>query len=563
MSCNFVIKHKGPNIQKLGCINEVIKTYEKFEMALEIPSLRGNFYDESENSVEATFTHQDGTSFKMPGFYFEPYDFHQTGELIGHSKDENSWRIRSMLRKSGNWNIEISVTHNGESFDFAECSVVVEEGDNPRGILSVEPKVRRNFVFENGELFIPIGQNLCWHKPIAAKEKQARYINRIVDTASQYGLNFIRLWTMYWGLAIKTQNCAPNDFSGGQSNAAQLDRIIENLHKNNVYTSLVFFTHGDFSTGADNHWFECPYNAVNPHGYLDNPEEFWRNEKARKDAKSYIRYIIARYGYSPNIMTWELFNEADNVAKRDFEATEEWHVLMADYVRSIDPYKHMVTTSACFADGKIARHEAMDFTYIHCYNYPTIDWALDFQRKDWANQKRPSIFGEIGFMNFNPHIKESLVAPHMSNWAGIMGGSAATGMTWYWEQFDAADGYSIYRPISEFSKQIPWLSENLELVTSKKFNSNNSQVKIIGYLDNNDAYLWLYDDKLSPDKENYTDFNDYKFRYSITDGEYSLKWISTRYGNVVSESLQKTNNGILDVSAPMWRGDIALLIKSR
>ncbi len=563
MHTSFIVENFGENIKNLKCITKNAKTFEKFEISFSVPVLTGNFYDENENDISADFWDEYGNSFTVPGFFYEPFDFEKTGELIGHSKENGNWRIRVMFKTAGIWHGKITVNQNGKLLDSADFSVSVEVGKSDKGFIGVEPTVKRNFIFENGELYIPIGQNLCWHKPVSAKEKQARYINRIINTGSDYGMNFIRLWTMYWGLAIKTQNCAPNDFSAGQSNAAQLDRIVENMEEKGVYASLVFFTHGDFSTGADNHWFECPYNAVNPHGYLENPEEFWRNERARKDAKSYIRYLIARYGYSTSIMTWELFNEADNVDKRDFEATEEWHIYMSDYVRSIDPYNHLISTSACYADGKIARHECLDFTYIHCYNYPTIDWALDFQRRDWKNQKRPSIFGEIGFMDLKPHIKPSLIAPHMSNWAGIMGGSAATGMTWYWEQFDEADGYSIYRPVFEFANKIPWLSSDLIQVTSKDFNSNNIDVKIIGYKDNDNCYFWLYDDKLSPDKENYTEFSDYKFRFPLNRGEYYVEWISTRKGTIVYDEIIQNNDGILTLSAPRWQGDIAVVIKRR
>ena len=553
----------GKSIENLICVTENPKTFEKFEISFSVPNLNGNFYDESENEVYAEFSDNNGDSFLMPGFYFEPYEFEKTGELKCRSDEPASWRIRATFKKSGDWHIKITVKSFGKLLDTASLDVIVADGDNTRGFIAVEPTVRRNFIFENGELYIPIGENICWHRPVSAKEKQARYINRIINSGNDYGMNFARLWMMYWGLAIKTQNCAPNDFSAGQSNAAQLDKIVENMEKRGVYASLVFFTHGDFSTTADAHWYECPYNAVNPHGYLEKPVEFWRNERARKDAKSYIRYLIARYGYSTSIMTWELFNEADNVDNRDFEATAEWHEYMTDYIRSIDPYKHLIATSACYADGKIARHECLDFTFIHCYNYPNLDWALDFQRRDWKNQKRPAFFGEFGFMGYRPNIKESLIAPHMGNWAGIMGGSAATAMTWWWEQFDDADGYSLYKPVSDFAKRIAWLSPNLTLLTSKNFNSNNNQVKVIGYADGGDAYLWFYDDKLSADKENYTDFPDYKFHYPAENGEYRIEWISTRKGTTVFDEIIKVKDGVLSAKAPYFKGDIAAVIERR
>lgn len=560
MAMDWTIVQCDSGIEELRLVSKEAVTDKKLEIALAVPDLSGNFYDEQENAVTGRFTAPGGAGFEFPGFYYEPYEFRSTGELLDHAKAPGDWRFRVMLPESGRWRLEITVTHGGQIFARAVCAIEVAQGTDHRGVIGVEPTVRRNFAFRNGELYIPIGQNLCWHKPVSAKEKQARYLSRVISAGSDYGMNFVRLWMMYWGLSIKTQNCAPNDFSGGQSNAAQLDRVVETLAEKDVYASLVFFTHGDFSTIADSHWYECPYNAVNPHGYLEYPGDFWTDERAKRDAKSYMRYLIARYGYSRNIMTWELFNEADGVDGRDYEASAAWHSEMSSYIRSIDPYGHMISTSACYTDGKIARHEAMDFTFIHCYNYPELDYALNFQRKDWEAQKRPAIFGEIGFMNLKPHIRESLIAPHMSNWAGVMGGSAATGMTWYWEQFDEADGYSIYGPLSAFAGRIPWLDPTLKPVTIRDFNCNHGQVRILGYVGDGFAYLWLYDNALSPDKENYTDFDDVRFRFPAQ-GTYTLEWMDTRTGSIRQTDTVRAENGIMEIAAPPWRGDVALTVK--
>jgi len=52
---------------------------------------------------------------------------------------------------------------NGELTQLEEDEFNVEKNDiNYRGVISVEPQHKRNFVFQNGETFIPIGQNVCW-----------------------------------------------------------------------------------------------------------------------------------------------------------------------------------------------------------------------------------------------------------------------------------------------------------------------------------------------------------------------------------------------------------------
>ena len=86
-------------------------------------------------------------------------------------------------------------------------------------------------------------------------------------------------------------------------------------------------------------------------------------------------------------------------------------------------------------------------------------------------------------------------------------------------------------------------------------------MRIIGYTGEGFAYLWLYDNKLSPDKENYTDFTDYRFRFPTSPGEYTAEWLNTRTGTPIKTETVKTENGILGLCAPAWRGDIALSVK--
>lgn len=48
-----------------------------------------------------------------------------------------------------------------------------------------------------------------------------------------------------------------------------------------------------------------------------NPFEFFTSEEARKQYKKKIRYIVARWGYTPNIYLWEIFSEINGVGSGD------------------------------------------------------------------------------------------------------------------------------------------------------------------------------------------------------------------------------------------------------
>jgi len=67
--------------------------------------------------------------------------------------------------------------------------------------------------------------------------------------------------------------------------------------------------HGQVSSTTDANWSDNPYNATNG-GPAPIPG-FLSNARARSFIKNRFRYIMARYGYSANIMCWELFNEVE------------------------------------------------------------------------------------------------------------------------------------------------------------------------------------------------------------------------------------------------------------
>jgi hypothetical protein len=58
------------------------------------------------------------------------------------------------------------------------------------------------------------------------------------------------------------------------------------------------------------YWHDLGLDALNPY-------EFFTSEEARKQYKKKIRYIVARWGYTPNIYLWEIFSEINGVGGGD------------------------------------------------------------------------------------------------------------------------------------------------------------------------------------------------------------------------------------------------------
>jgi hypothetical protein len=204
-----------------------------------------------------------------------------------------------------------------------------------------------------------------------------------------------------------------------------------------VYLQIVLQYHGQYSTETNSNWDENPWNARNPDGFLDKPADFFRSEKARRLTKQKYRYIVARWGYSPAVMAWELFNEVHWVDALRFELDEplvaDWHREMASFIRSVDPHGHLVTTSMDSIRSPI--YDAMDYLQPHLY---PIDILAHVRHVDsvYENLDRPVFVGEFGddHMALSAEEKDGGISVVPPMWAGVMGQLHLPPQPWFADQ---------------------------------------------------------------------------------------------------------------------------------
>src|SRR5690606_29016805 len=92
--------------------------------------------------------------------------------------------------------------------------------------------------------------------------------------------------------------------------ARRWDAVVDAAEEHGVYFQFVLQYHGQVSTSVNPNSHENPWNAANG-GWLESPSHFFTDERARRLTRQKYRYIVARWGYSPSIMAWELFNEVE------------------------------------------------------------------------------------------------------------------------------------------------------------------------------------------------------------------------------------------------------------
>jgi hypothetical protein len=223
-----------------------------------------------------------------------------------------------------------------------------------------------------------------------------------------------------------------------------MDELVRLCDSLNLYFMVSIDAHGALIETGE--WKHNNHNKANG-GPAKTPTEFFTNAESRAMYKNRLRYIVARWGYSPSIGAWEFFNEIDNATRSQQDAVlipdtivTAWHREMSAYLKSIDPYDHIITTSISHREIKGMNALAdIDLNQKHIYNR-TNDLPGEI-RENALRFKKPYVIGEFGYdwdwdkvshdrgEGFDYDYKRGL-------WYGLFSPTPIVPMTWWWEFFE-------------------------------------------------------------------------------------------------------------------------------
>ena len=361
-----------------------------------------------------------------------------TLRLPAYYAGNGRFAVRARAEEPGEYRLgHITEMVNGQAVALAFRPV---GGDRSR-VLTVEdrPAVRcaagppPRLVLADGTPYVPLGANLAW-----ADDSRVATHRRALRAFAAAGLNWTRIWMVHWsGLNLdwlpEDMGRSPPPGALDLRVAADWDKIISTAEDTGVYLQMVLQYHGQYSTVSDSNWGLNPWNAANPGGFLRSPEEFFTSARAKELTLRKYRYIVARWGYSPAVLAWELFNEvhwvdAISVAHREDDVAR-WHAEMAAFIRSVDPYHHLVTTSTENLRSPI--YTALDYFQPHLY---PANLLAGVRRIIPAPETldRPVFYGEMGdeFSALTPDQKTAGVGLVPPVWASLMGQGRYPAQPW-------------------------------------------------------------------------------------------------------------------------------------
>lgn len=429
------------------------------------PTAANNF-DPDVIRLDASFISPSGATSAVPAFWYQ--DFTHTlvaGAEVLTASGAPGWRLRFTPTEAGEYRVALSAALNGASPSVIATSrftVTALPGPAARGWVRVASD-RRYFETTDGQALRLIGENVCWPRAGGTFDYE-QWFTRMQQSRQ----NFARLWLAPWWAGLEH---TPGTLTNYRLDGAwQLDRVFDLAEARGLYLLLCLDHHGMYMAtdqawgGSNNFWPRNPYARENG-GPCASPNEFFTLPAARKIYQKRLRYLVARYGASPQLLAWQFFNEIDNsyIPRSNLVGADvaSWHRAMARWLRAHDPYGHLITTSLTGGSDRpeIWQLPEMDFSMYHSYSDPAPGRTVARLAEDFIQRyHKPVMIGEFGVSASNwarpldPHLRGF----RQALWAGALGGSVGTSMSWWWEDIHDDRAYALYSALHDVLHRAGW-----------------------------------------------------------------------------------------------------------
>jgi hypothetical protein len=545
--------------------------------------------------LTGVFTHPKADTVRIPAFW--------DGEPDGSA---GTWRVRMTPTAPGEWNyrfeLEDAVTPKetkGVAASLPQGKFVAVASDD-RGFIRVAPG-GRYFQFEDQTAFIPFGCNLV-------KTSDRSTIETWAKRLQAHDMNTWRVWfhplhkiAIEWtptgppGYKEKMED-APGLGRYVMSAARYMDFVVDQAEENGLYCILCQDGVGCYDpmpSGAGGkpagdqpwHWPYNPYRSICKDGI-----EFFSNALAKSYYKRRLRYIAARWSYTPHVFAFELHNEIDLIylhavypdhpERFKLQDLLDWHAEMADFLRKLDPYRRAVTTSTTGNalpwdtvwkgqkyDNHLSRlYEKMDFNGHHIYNKDPEYVARTAAKFAKTLPGKPLVLGEWGLGAESGADSQVSVPIGLHNvlWIELMTCGTAP-LFWYWDEYYKNGGFKHCQIARQFFADehpardllVPTVLET----TSAEALKAQATLKTYGLCGKTRTLVWVWDlrsQQNQPDPEPVTDAR--VTVPELSEGKYRVRILDPWTGKTVAEQPLAHKGGPAAIALPAFRRDVALKI---
>ncbi len=421
-----------------------------------------NPFDPNVISLDATFSLPSGRTIVVPAFWYQGY---QRGLSGGYEyvipAGPPEWRLRFAPQEPGSYSLSLTVRTNGQYCGAATTNFSVPATPAPAqlGYVRVAPG-GQYFQTADGRPLPLVGENVDWPTTGQGTYQYDAWFAALEAA----GANYARMMMTPWAFGIETDTNTLTRYR--LDSAWKLDYVLQLAEQHHLYVLLCLDIHLMFQPvpdywGDDNYWQSNPYNATNG-GPCLTQDAFFTNSLAQTIYQKRLRYLIARYGYSPNLVAWQLLSEIDNeYAYLTPANVPPWHSLMAGWLHTNDPFGHLVTTSLTGGSDRpeIWSLPQLDFAAYHSYAEPSPALRLSTVAQSFLQRyHKPVLIDEFGtdWRGWSRANDPFLRGFRQGLWGGALGGSAGTAMSWWWDSIDLENVYPLYTVLVGLLNRTSW-----------------------------------------------------------------------------------------------------------
>jgi hypothetical protein len=398
-----------------------------------------------------------------------------------------------------------------------------------------------------------------------------------------------------------------------------MDHVIEQAEKSGVYLQMCLTNHGQVCARIDREWDFHPYRArmprrlhkrpdqpspeaeegqpARPGGFLKDPCDYFGDQRAKKLTRNRLRYIVARWGYSPNLMGYELMSEVEFTGGTDFESDRNWdsrrmplqaawHGEIAQYLRSVDPYHHTITTHFSHPCNGSDVWNVPGIDYVQSNAYSSFSWlqdrrgrqgganpqdtigapaaVSDYYRRWMAQYRRPVLIGEWGG-HWMKNDKDVLDAElHTGLWAQAATPMAGATGYWWWLHVHYNDRYATFAALGRFmaGEDLRGVTRSLEATVSGSPARDDLEVLAAGD-GTGRAYAYVWSTRLLRSLDSKPSISGRQLELSGLGADtYSVEFWDTWAGRPMGSPATVTSaGGPLRLELPGFEGDLAVKVR--
>jgi hypothetical protein len=552
---------------KLRSLHPTKGIYGLEELAVDLDASLTNPFDPEQINLQVQFTSPAGEKITVAAFWYQDF-YPQTLQPRGNPE----FRVRFTPTLAGEWTAQAFL--KGANLKSKPLNFKVLPNPQSHGFVRLNQDNPNYLSYDDGKLYFPIGLNMAWSRGDVLVDYR-----HWMDQLSRNGGNTIRVWMASWSFGLEWNDTGLGDYSNRLRQAWLLDQVFDMAQARGIYIMLTLINHGAFSLQADSEWQQNPYNAALG-GPCQNPEDFASDPLAREYFKRRLRYITSRWAYSPNLMTWEWWNEVDWTPLNDVQLLP-WLYEMDAFLRTVDPYHHLITNSYKRGDrSNLWSMPSLDFAQVHDYSGedPVNHLPSLYARLKNHSGEKPVLVGEYG----NPSLQtdnildRSGVHFHNGLWTAPFSGFSGTAMYWWWDQFiDPAGLWPQFNAIARFLKD-----EDLTRLKPGRGFINPDRATALTLSNRNRALIWIRNRNynVAASRIAYSGallFNrtgsDWEYQPEeltglmltidgLQDGSYIAHWYSPQTATWLGETPIQVTSNTLKLPLPPLESDLALKI---